>query len=96
MCLLLIEGYGHEIFEKYHKLNENLKGDAMQSSGQILGRDFAGTVMAIGSGVKKFKPGQQVMGYIPPPLSGSHAQFVTVNVCPRSILLFFINLPELL
>jgi NADPH:quinone reductase-like Zn-dependent oxidoreductase len=82
VCLLLIDGYGHEVFEKYLKINENLKGDTMQSSGQILGRDFAGTIMATGLGVEKFKPGQQVMGYIPPPLSGSHAQFVTVNVSP--------------
>jgi len=50
----------------------------------ILGRDFAGTIVAVGEGVKNFKSGQEVMGFIPPPFQGSHAQYVIVSVSDRS------------
>ena len=32
-------------------------------------------------GVKEFKIGDEVMGVIPPPLSGSHKQFVVTSSC---------------
>ncbi len=46
----------------------------------ILGRDFAGVVKAVGKGVTDLKPGDEVMGVLPPQSgTGSHAQFLVVS-----------------
>ena len=42
----------------------------------ILGRDVAGVVEAIGSGVKDLAPGEEVYGEVP---SGAHAEFVAAR-----------------
>lgn len=50
-----------------------------------LGRDFAGVVQAVGGAVNQFKPGDEVMGVIPPPLTGSHKQYVVSQSCNMKI-----------
>lgn len=44
-----------------------------------LGRDFAGVVRAVGSSQQLFKPGDEVIGVVPPQCcTGSHARYVVV------------------
>ena len=64
------DGYGKVVFEKlFHT-----------SLPVILGRDFAGVVRAVGREVKDLKPGDEVMGVVPPQSgTGSHAQYVVVS-----------------
>ena len=67
---LLTDGYGKVLFEKIFRTHLPL----------ILGRDFAGVIKAVGKGVTDLKPGDEVMGVIPPQSgTGSHAQFLVVS-----------------
>ncbi|XP_046643102.1 reticulon-4-interacting protein 1, mitochondrial-like isoform X2 [Daphnia pulicaria] len=64
------DGYGKVIFETFFRTHLPV----------TLGRDFAGVVRAVGKGVTELKPGDEVMGVVPPQSgTGSHAQFVVVS-----------------
>lgn len=84
--IVLSDGYGHQLFEKFHSLNPLTPAALKHSYLPLrLGRDFSGIVRSVGGNVTKFKPGDQVMGVIPPPLSGSHSQY-TVSSCSNVVL----------
>ena len=54
-----------------------LRGGLLQPKNKILGGDFAGRVEAIGSRVTRFKPGDEVFGYIPSATGrGTFAEYV--------------------
>ena len=86
MLILMTDGYGRQLFEKIHTLNP-LKPSVLKRSylPLTLGRDFSGIVRSVGGNVVKVKPGDQVMGVIPPPLSGSHSQYL-VTPCSNVVL----------
>ena len=44
-----------------------------------LGRDVAGVVSKLS--VEKIKPGDEVIGIIPPPLAGTHAEYLVTCAC---------------
>jgi NADPH:quinone reductase-like Zn-dependent oxidoreductase len=50
---------------------------------RILGRDFAGTVAAVGEGVTDLEPGTRVFGAGNPTRDGTHAEYV---VAPRALM----------
>ena len=75
------EGYGHKVFESFHKLRPSTINKGETHLPLTLGRDFAGIIKAVGEGVKNLKPGDKVMGVIPPPSSGSHAQYLVTSSC---------------
>lgn len=81
--LLLLDGYGQQLFEKFseYKLGSTSVFNTSTHKPFIPGRDFAGVVRAVGEGVKHLQPGDEVMGVIPPPLPGSHAQYVVAPTC---------------
>src|SRR5687767_10890189 len=45
----------------------------------VLGRDFSGTVSALGEGVTDFKVGDAVFGVLPPGQEGTYAEKVAVK-----------------
>lgn len=56
----------------------------------VLGNDFAGTVTAVGAGVRGVRVGDAVFGAKPPSSAGTHAQHVVVRAehavpCPRGV-----------
>lgn len=73
------------MFESFHKLRPSTISKTETHLPLTLGRDFAGVVKAVGENVKNFKPGDKVMGVIPPPLSGSHAQYLVTSSCNMKI-----------
>merc|ERR1712071_576861 len=75
---VMMTGYGQRLFENYHTLTK------IPHLPLTLGRDFAGIVRAAGGNVKNCRPGDLVMGVIPPPLSGSHSQY-TVTSCSNLV-----------
>ena len=82
----LIDGYGRQLFEKFHSLNPLTPAMLKRSYFPLtLGRDFSGIVRSTGGNVVKVKPGDHVMGVVPPPLSGSHSQYL-VSSCSNIVL----------
>lgn len=80
LCIFFLEGYGQQFFEKFYELKPSPARALKQSYLPFsLGRDFAGVVQAVGEGVKHLKPGDKVMGVVPPPYSGSHTQYVVAS-----------------
>lgn len=82
--LLFAEGYGQQIFEKFNQMKPSVIRQLNNHSNFLpltLGRDFAGVVQAVSGDVKKIKPGDEVMGTIPPPLPGSHAEYLVTSAC---------------
>jgi NADPH:quinone reductase-like Zn-dependent oxidoreductase len=59
------------------------KGTRQQMSGtvfpKVMGRDLAGDVESVGSGVKSFKPGDRVMSSVLPKSGGSYAEYAVVE-----------------
>jgi NADPH:quinone reductase-like Zn-dependent oxidoreductase len=45
----------------------------------VLGRDFSGTVAAVGEGVTDFKPGDEVFAVLPPGQEGTYAEKVAIK-----------------
>lgn len=76
-----IEGYGHELFDKVKKMRPDniVKASSSSYLPLTLGRDFSGIVRATGGDVKHLKLGDEVMGVIPPPFSGSHTQYLVAS-----------------
>ena len=68
--LMKREGYGRTIFEKQRK----------NIFPWIIGCDFSGTVAEIGSNINKFKIGDEVWGCSSNANSGTHAEFVCIDV----------------
>ena len=64
------EGYGKSIFEKQRK----------NIFPWIIGCDFSGTVAEIGTNINKFKIGDEVWGCSSNANSGTHAEFVCIDV----------------
>lgn len=55
-------------------------GGFLQPKNKILGGDVAGRVEAVGGNVKKFKPGDEVFGYLPSATGrGTFAEYVCAN-----------------
>ncbi len=55
-------------------------GGFLHPKNKILGADVAGRVEAVGSSVKKFKPGDEVFGYLPSATGrGTFAEYVCAN-----------------
>jgi NADPH2:quinone reductase len=57
-----------------------LKGAMEHQFPVVLGRDFAGTITEVGSGVSQFMPGEEVFGVVAKPMlgDGSFAEYVSV------------------
>ena len=68
--LMKREGYGKSIFEKQRK----------NIFPWIIGCDFSGTVAEIGTNINKFKIGDEVWGCSSNANSGTHAEFVCIDV----------------
>lgn len=68
--LMKREGYGRSIFEKQRK----------NTFPWIIGCDFSGTVAEIGTNINKFKIGDEVWGCSSNANSGTHAEFVCIDV----------------
>ena len=64
------EGYGRSIFEKQRK----------NIFPWIIGCDFSGTVAEIGTNINKFKIGDEVWGCSSNANSGTHAEFVCIDI----------------
>ena len=59
-----------------------IPGGFVRPKNMILGADLAGRIEAIGSNVKKFKPGDEIFGYLPSATGrGTFAEYV----CARKI-----------
>lgn len=54
----------------------------------ILGRDFAGEIVARGNDAKEFTVGDQIFGVTPPQRQGCHAQYVVAHKDWVIIILF--------
>nr|CAH0099676.1 unnamed protein product [Daphnia galeata] len=82
--VMMAEGYGQQIFEKFNQMKPSVIRH-LNNHGNFLpltlGRDFAGVVQAVSGDVKRIKPGDEVMGTIPPPLPGSHAEYLVTSAC---------------
>jgi|ERR1712137_55258 len=84
--VMMTDGYGRQLFEKFHSLNPLTPAMLKRSYFPLtLGRDFSGIVRSTGGNVVKVKPGDHVMGVVPPPLSGSHSQYL-VSSCSNIVL----------
>mgnify|MGYP001455303410 FL=1 len=68
--LMKREGYGKSIFERQRK----------NIFPWIIGCDFSGTVAEIGTNINKFKIGDEVWGCSSNANSGTHAEFVCIDV----------------
>ena len=68
--LMKREGYGRSIFEKQRK----------NIFPWIIGCDFSGTVAEIGTNTSKFKIGDEVWGCSSNANSGTHAEFVCIDI----------------
>ncbi len=68
--LMKREGYGKSIFERQRK----------NIFPWIIGCDFSGTVAEIGTNINKFKTGDEVWGCSSNANSGTHAEFVCIDV----------------
>lgn len=80
MLYIFIEGYGQQLFENYSYLKPSRISQITKTHLPLtLGRDFAGVVQAVGGDVKNLQPGDEVMGFIPPPLAGSHAEYLVTS-----------------
>lgn len=80
MLFTFTEGYGQQLFENYSYLKPSRINQIAKTHLPLtLGRDFAGIVQAVGGDVKNLKPGDEVMGIIPPPLAGSHAEYLVTS-----------------
>ena len=51
----------------------------------VLGNDFAGTIAAVGNGVRDFNIGDRVFGAKKPSRAGTHASHVTVRAEPETV-----------
>jgi NADPH:quinone reductase-like Zn-dependent oxidoreductase len=55
-------------------------GGFLQPKNKILGADVAGRVVTIGRYIKQFRPGDEVLGYLPSATSrGTFAEYVCAN-----------------
>jgi NADPH:quinone reductase-like Zn-dependent oxidoreductase len=54
--------------------------------GRVPGSDFAGVVVETGSRTKKFKPGQNVYGFLPPLKGGASAEYLVVKEAQISFM----------
>jgi len=74
---LRAEGYGRVLIGRMRQLKKKslFRPDEFPL---ILGRDFAGEVVAKGTGVADFNVGDVVMGVVAPYERGCHAEYVTV------------------
>lgn len=78
--VMMSEGYGQQLFENYSYLKPSRISQITKTHLPLtLGRDFAGVVQAVGGDVKNLQPGDEVMGFIPPPLAGSHAEYLVTS-----------------
>ena len=64
-------GYGSSAVNLLRRLGGSLEFPL------TLGRDVSGEVVAVGGGVSRFRPGDQVWAAIGPQRQGTHAEFVT-------------------
>ena len=77
--ILISQGYGDSLFRLARFAIDSVSADKVtyDKFPMVLGRDFSGTVVTKGSGVSRFKIGDQVWGVIPPYINtGSHANLV--------------------
>lgn len=76
-ALFITEGYGHVLFNFARKIFRYTRGIQSSEFPIILGRDFVGEVISVGSKVNpEFTVGSVVMGVTLPPGDGSHAEYV--------------------
>jgi len=77
VCFLRAEGYGQVLIGRIRQLKKKSLFRPVEFP-LILGRDFAGEVVAKGTDVADFNVGDVVMGVVAPYERGCHAEYVTV------------------
>uniref|UniRef100_A0A915DN07 Enoyl reductase (ER) domain-containing protein n=1 Tax=Ditylenchus dipsaci TaxID=166011 RepID=A0A915DN07_9BILA len=83
----LTEGYGDEVLSKWSQLESSNYNPLSLCSAEkfgrlplITGRDFSARVVAVGSNVKTYIPGDEVIGVIPVHWQGAHAEYCVAPV----------------
>jgi len=88
----MVKGYGKRVLGAFRTLNDLSQGQFpnLLSYPRVLGRDLSGEVLAVGRGVTRVRPGDEVWGALHPSAEGSHqevcvASEASVSLKPRSL-----------
>ncbi|XP_035825343.1 reticulon-4-interacting protein 1 homolog, mitochondrial isoform X2 [Aplysia californica] len=73
----MMDGYGRKLINVLRAQKGFMKSGT--EFPLILGRDFSGTVIETGRGVKKFQAGDEVWGALSPERPGTHAEYAVVS-----------------
>ena len=88
----MAKGYGKRVLGALRSLDDLSRSEApgLSSYPRVLGRDFSGEVLAVGRGVTRVRPGDEVWGALYPSAEGSHQEICvasedSVSLKPRSV-----------
>ena len=89
---MMVKGYGKRVLGAFRTLDHLSQGEFpnLSSYPRVLGRDFSGEVLAVGRGVTRVRPGDEVWGALHPSAEGSHQELcvaseASVSLKPRSV-----------
>ena len=88
----MVKGYGKRVLGAFRTLNDLSQGQFpnLLSYPRVLGRDLSGEVLAVGRGVTRVRPGDEVWGALHPSAEGSHQEVCvasesSVGLKPKSL-----------
>ena len=89
---MMVKGYGKRVLGAFRTLNDLSQGQFpnLLSYPRVLGRDLSGEVLAVGRGVTRVRPGDEVWGALHPSAEGSHQEVCvasesSVGLKPKSL-----------
>ena len=73
---MMTKGYGRRVLGSLRSLDDLSRGEypGLSSYPRVLGRDLSGEVLAVGRGVTRVRPGDEVWGALHPSAEGSHQE----------------------